>query len=361
MPKLFYFAEELAHSGYRYAVYTHDDTEFARKVAADAGARFIAGPAHRPTAGRMIRDIWNLIAKVRKSEIHHADLYVDYHYLAAIAYLLVLWAKRIPIILWCRGELVDWDHYTWQRIFFHLAIPLARLVVLKERYMPATLASAGLYDPAKTIELHNSIPVPAAERVLPFAEPEIRLLFLNSFKTWRNVGFCADVAACLRDRGVAFRVTIVGDKNASHGLTAEAAALSEKIERLALADRVTIAPFSDKPADYFSEHDVFLLPADLVFCNYALIEAMAWRLVPIVNAADDDHRLIVEEGRSGFGRALDAGAWADVIMALAADRKMAQAISSAARRRVIDRFSTKHMVSLYAERAGLRHGEMHQE
>ena len=354
MPKLFYFSEELAKLGLGHAIYTHDVTAESRAVAERFGAAFIAGPPHRKSVGRMLKDAWTLITQVRRRDYHHADLYCDYHILAAFMYLLILSAKGIPVVLWCRGELYDWPVFNWwQKLFFRVAIRLSRLVILKERYMIDTLTGAGIYAPEKTIELHNTVPVSGPAPGAAFGAPEIRLLFLNSFKLWRNVGFCADVAAALRDAGVPFRMTIVGDKGASQGLTAEAEALRGDIARLGLGDLVTVEGFSDDPLAYYRAHDLFLLPADLIYCNYALLEAMREGLVPLVSAKDADYRLIIEEGVSGYGRPLDAREWAGLIAQLAADREQARAMSVAAAARIRSHFSVDRMFRRYALNAGL--------
>jgi glycosyltransferase involved in cell wall biosynthesis len=354
MPKLFYFSEALGKLGYRYAVYTHDVSNESRAVAARAGAELIAGPPHRKSAGRMLKDAWTLWTSVRRRDYHHVDLYCDYHILAAFVYLLLLRAKGIPVILWCRGELYDWSDFTWwQKLYFRVAIPLSRLVILKERYMIDTLKGAGIYDADKSIELHNTVPLNDWHREAPFCEPEVRLLFLNSFKLWRNVGFCVDVAAAMREAGIPFRMTIVGDKNASQGLTDEGEALRSEIARLDLGDLVTIEGFSDDPLPFYRAHDVFLLPSDLIYCNYALLEAMREGLVPIVSSKDGDYALIVEDGVSGYGRPLEAGEWARLVAGLLADRAKAADMARAASERIRSHFSIDQVFRQYALRSGL--------
>lgn len=355
MPKLFYFGEELGKLGLGYAIYTHDVTPESRAVAARAGARFLAGPPHRKSIGRMVADIVRLVGTVRRRDFHHADLYCDYHILAALAYLLILWAKRIPVVLWCRGELYDWPVFSWwQKLFFRVAMRLAKLVILKETYMVGTLQGAGIYRPEKSIELHNSVPIDAWRRTRRADPTKLRLLYLNSFKSWRNVGFCVDVAAALRDRGIDFAMTIVGDKAASPGLVAEGDHLRSEIERLSLAGHVAVEGFSDDPRQFYADHDIFILPADLIFCNYALLEAMRDGLVPIVNNLDGDYQRIVEDGVSGFGCPLEARLWAEKVGLMAMDSARFAAMSAAAEARIRAHFSADHMFDLYARHSGLR-------
>jgi glycosyltransferase involved in cell wall biosynthesis len=354
MPKLFYFADELRRTGFGYAIYTQDDTPQSRATAARAGAAFIPGPPHRKSISRMLKDLWTFWRCIPRRGYHHADLYCDYHILAAFAYLLILWTKRIPIVFWCRGELYDWPTFSWwQRLYFRVGMPIASVVILKERYMAATLMRAGIYDERKTIELHNTIPLPEWRRERPFAHEEIRLLYLNSFKPWRHAPFCVDLAAALRDAKLPFTMKIVGDKGGSPDLIEEGRRVKEGIARHGLGDRVSVLPFADDPASYFEDADVFVLPAELIYCNYGLLEAMAHGLVPMVNSEDPDHALIVEAGVSGFAFPLDPQPWVVAIRHLIEQRDDARAMSCAARAQIERRFSTETAFARYATAVGL--------
>jgi len=358
MPKLFYFGDRLRPLGIGYTVYTHDVTAASRAHAEAAGAELIAAPPHRPGPWRLLRDLWTLIRRVKAADYRHAELYSDYHMIASLFYLLILRLKNIPVILWCRGELFDWPTFTWwERLYFHIAIPLARRVILKERYMIETLRGAGIHEESKTIELHNSVPVPRWERETPFPQETIRLLFMNSFKTWRNVSFCVELAVALRDSGIPFSMKIVGDKPAEPGLVEEARRLREGLAAHGLGELVTVHPFTDEPRPYYEQADIFVLPANVIYCNFGLLEAMAYGLVPVVNSRDHDFGLIIEEGVSGFGLPLVPDLWVDKIQGLAHRREEARAMSRAARARIRDRFSTAKMFDTYACAIGITDGE----
>lgn len=354
MPKLFYFSAWLRPLGIGYAVYTQDVTPVSRAYAEQAGAELIAAPPHRRSLWRMIQDAWTLIRRVKAADFRHAELYSDYHIIASFIYLLILRLKGIPVILWCRGELLDWPDFAWwQRLYFEVATRLSRLVILKERYMIATLQGAGIYEKRKTIELHNSIPLPSWQRETPFHEQPVRLLFMNSFKAWRHVLFCVDLAAALRDAEVPFSMKIVGDKADSPGLVEEGRRVRDAIAAHGLDTLVSVHPFTTAPRPYYEGADVFVLPATLIYCNYGLLEAMAYGLVPIVNSADGDYALIIEDGVSGFGLPLAPSLWVDKIRDMAHQRDKARAMSRAARSRIEERFSTAKMFESYARATGI--------
>lgn len=345
MPKLFYFADHLRALDTRYVVYTHERTEDAVRYAEKYGAEIVQAPAHRKSAWRMLEDAVTLFRATRDPSLVHAELYSDYHILASLMYFMVLRTRRVPVVLWCRGELYDWKHFSWwQRLYFRIVVPRASLVILKETYMRGTLEAAGIRA-ASVLELHNTVPLqPITE---PDESKEIRLLFLNMFKTWRNVSFLPEVAAALRRRGVPFEMSIVGEKSDSPGLVEEAQKLRAAVTAHGVADCVNVYPFSSNPSDHYRNADIFLLPANLIYCNYALLEAMSYGQVPLVNNADQDYRLIIEDAVSGYGLPLDAELWAARIAELASNRELHRSMSQSARRRIESQFSTSAAFDRY--------------
>lgn len=353
MPKLFYFSQLLGTLGYAYTVYSHDSDAVAQGYAAQAGATLAAGPPHVRSIRRMLKDLWTLWRLTGRTRFAHAEMYSDYHILASLGYFLVLRLRGIPVVLWCRGELYDWDDFQWwQRLYFHLVVPRARLVILKETYMRATLDKGGVRTRDNILELHNTVPLPPPSTPRDCAGP-VRLLFMNMFKTWRNVVFCADVAVALRRLGAPFSMAVVGDKTESDGLVTEGQKLREAIDRHGLGDCVTVHPFTTEPLAWYGGADVFLLPANLIYCNYALLEAMSHGLVPLVNSADADHARIVAHGVDGFGLPLEAKAWAEAIATLVRDPERARAMSAAARQRIERDYSSEQAFARYRAATGL--------
>lgn len=353
MPKLFYFSHLLRGMGCAYTVYSHDSDAVARGYADQAGATLAAGPPHKRSVWRMLKDLWTLWRLTGRTRFAQAEMYSDYHILASLGYFLVLRLRAIPVVLWCRGELYYWSTFKWwQRLYFRLVVPRAQLVILKETYMRQTLTDAGIRLRNNILELHNTVPVPRGIKPRACAMP-VRLLFMNMFKPWRNVGFCADIAAALKHMSISFRMDIVGDKTESDGLVDEGQRLRDAIARFGLSDSVTVHSFTNQTEEYLSAADVFLLPADLIYCNYALLEAMSHGLVPLVNSADSDHARIVAHGVDGFGLPLNAAAWAQAIATLVYDRERALAMSAAARQRIERNYSIDQAFARYRAATGL--------
>lgn len=357
MPKLFYFSEDFRNHGISYLVYTHDRTPQAVNYAAGYGAQILYAPPHKRSVVRLIRNWLRLFSKVSSKDIVHAELYSDYHMVASLGYFLIMRLKGIPVVLWCRGELSLWSSFAWwQRLYFHIVIPNAHLVVLKETYMRKTLESARVRTRDNLLALHNTVPLPSYSPK-PFSSAKLSLLFLNMFKPWRHVMFCVDIAAELKRRGFDFSMKIVGEKEIQDGsreLVEEAQRLRAAIARHQLEGYVTVLPFSDTPVKYYHEADVFLLPADLIYCNYALLESMSHGVIPIVNEADTDYREILEIGISGYAFPLKSEEWADQIVLLSQNRDTARTVSRNARRRIEEEFSTSGAFGKYWAALNLR-------
>ncbi|MEO6705248.1 MAG: glycosyltransferase, partial [Ginsengibacter sp.] len=64
-------------------------------------------------------------------------------------------------------------------------------------------------------------------------------------------------------------------------------------------ENLTIEEYTQVPSDYFKRAKFFVLPAEVVFANNALLEAMSYGVVPLVSN-QPGVELIVEHGRNGF-------------------------------------------------------------
>jgi glycosyltransferase involved in cell wall biosynthesis len=153
-------------------------------------------------------------------------------------------------------------------------------------------------------------------------------------------------AARVRERvpGVRFRLVGGTDRLASSGefyagLNDYERTIHELIAGLGLGDTVEVLPFTHQVEPFYAAAKLYLLPADLVFCNYALLEAMERGVPPIVSAdRDPNARRIVDHGVNGLVVPLDDAALADAIVELLRDEPRRQALGRAARARVVEEF-----------------------
>jgi glycosyltransferase involved in cell wall biosynthesis len=107
-----------------------------------------------------------------------------------------------------------------------------------------------------------------------------------------------------------------------------------------------------------SEHDVFVLPTRAEGFPVALVEAMAVGLVPVVSDLASGVREALDDGVEGLTAPIgDAGAFADAIASLHADRGRLERMSLAARRRVSSHHDIRDRVVDY-QRLFARHREL---
>jgi glycosyltransferase involved in cell wall biosynthesis len=244
------------------------------------------------------------------------------------------------------------------RYFIKQLIGAAAIVILKEKYMRGVLEENGLLQEEKTCEIHNAVDLPncapkaLSEAIVP------RLLFLNMFKPWRRAEFILEVARRLRTIRNQFHIDIVGDKAAYGILVEETNRLRSRISAYGLDANVSIHPFTSCPTTYYQRSHIFLLPADLVFCNYALLEAMSYGMVPYVSNVDHGYIQIITDDVSGYGLPLDADGWASKIHGVLSDPQKYAMLSANARNTVRQHFSARANYQYYAE-ALRRRGILH--
>jgi len=189
---------------------------------------------------------------------------------------------------------------------------------------------------------------------LPANLPEKReplVLFLNSFKAWRNPGIIVEAARIVLEKIPEARFDFVGStsqfRNYSPSDKVEGA-LRDQIHQLGLDEQVRVLPFTNEPQKYFARASVFVLPADLIFCNNSLLESMAMGVVPVV-ADVEGSSLIVETGVSGFIVERDPEHFAEKIIELLKDPVLCREMSLAARRKIeIDFNSARTARNLYS-------------
>ncbi len=110
-----------------------------------------------------------------------------------------------------------------------------------------------------------------------------------------------------------------------------------KIEALGLKDKIELKGFVRNAPELMSASKVFILPADVIYCNYALLEAMSCGCVPVV-ADGEGARLVVEDGVGGFIRPLSVSAFVDAVES-ALQPEMWERCSGNARRKIDEEYS----------------------
>ncbi len=349
MPKLFYFSNLMKANNYKYFVYTHDHSEFAKRCCNDFDVEILYAPPHKKSITRFVVDFFTFYKNLKKNSFNHIELFFDYHVFATFFYFIISRICKTPIITWCRGELYDWNEWPlWKKMVLKYVVRNSRIVVLKELYMKEVLDENKIYPKAE-LHLYNTVETLVKRKKLVEGKP-VRLLFLNMFKPWRHVDFCVEIAKELRSKKIDFCFDIVGENYTSQILIDEVINLKNKIIQNGLGEYMKVYEFTEKPHYFYEQNDIFILPADLIFCNYSLLESMNYGLVPIIYNKDKNHTIIVENGVSGFALELDSTKWAEIISNLAQDINYFHTMSINSNNRIKEKFSTDATIKKYLEK-----------
>jgi len=270
-----------------------------------------------------------------------AELYPD----SVIDMLLgvVIKVSRIPLVLNARGAEYDYvagRMNTRRRTAFRITYWLGDFVIYKEPYMPSFLAQVGKRHVAM---LPNAVNVPSLQRT--HEGQSCAFLFLNTLKSFRHPELCLEAFLLLCDElglncNSPIRLFVVGLPNARNSnaeAQTKARALSDAIRGRSVP--VELVEWTNEPSRWLSQADVLLLPADLVYLNYSLLEAMALGIPPIIQKAEAAEEIIAH-GEEGFVLPRDARIWAEH-MRLLLDPSLRGELGAAARRKVQSKFSVE--------------------
>lgn len=253
--------------------------------------------------------MWGALRSLWSFRPDNIELYLTGRMSLAYALLARIAGRRLIVFL--RGMELDekglvlWCHKA--------ALRLAGVVVAKEFNLVDD--ACGLRLGLKTHMLHNCVP-PAGITPAGYDGRDIDVLFVNTPRRMRNVLFLVDVIAELLARQPGLRVVMAGfavlDDRANLIEPDYQRQVLARIADMGLEGRIGLYGFVDGAAGLMARSRVFVLPADVVYCNYSLLESMSHGCVPVV-ADGEGASLIVEHGRNGMVCGLDVGAYADAV------------------------------------------------
>jgi len=272
--------------------------------------------------------------------VHHIELYTGCSNFIILEYWL---AKLfgIPVCIVERGALKDLNKRGFVgRVIRRYLFRYAAYVWIRELWMQRALQGIRSKD---CFFLSNTIDVPNKHNNRP--EKNIEFLWCNSLKSWRNPMWFID----------ALKQPVLLEKKAVLvGFLKNNASLQDQqqIIRASAPSNVELVDFT-QPEPYYLNSKFFVLPADIVFLNYSLLEAMAYGVVPIVSDVDGA-RQIVDDGENGFVVPHNKNAFCDALLHAASitdERYMI--MSKNARAKVIAQFSLSnwsvHLANYYSQ------------
>jgi glycosyltransferase involved in cell wall biosynthesis len=337
----------LAPYGCRFVVLTTNELGNSQAVAQGAENLEVVSADSANVRQSMLR---SLLRQLRSRRFDIAELYPS----SRLSFLLALLIKmhRVPLVIVARGE----EHYyltgkmsSAQARFFELTYRLADHVIYKETYMADMLARFGKRS---TWMLPNAVSIP--ERVQSHRQDRCHFLFMNTMKDFRHpeIPLQAFIEIC-RQRGLKadsdVRLKIagfLGDKTGHPELLANEARLRAMVEGLDAP--VDLHPWSDSPSEWLDDADVFLLPADVVFLNFTLLEAMSRAIPAIVQESDASGR-IIDHGSNGYILPREVEPWREHMMRFIDDSSLRERFGLSARERVIDSYSLDSYSRAYSD------------
>ena len=289
----------------------------------------------------LLANLVAFVSLIRSLRPVHIELY--HHHsepLTVMGQAMIGRLLGVPLVTVCTGgEILYWSqHGALKRLAVKLTLFLSKAVLIKETYMREFVQQHRICRVEKLQFVHKGVvvgPVPPT-----FENRPRTVLFLNTFKKWRHVDMIIRAVPQVLAKVSDAKFLLVGLVGRAHERSLQDLVLETRVE-----NAVTLLPFTKSPGSYFEASAVFLLPADVVFCNNALLEAMERGVPPIV-ADVPGAELIVEDGKSGLRVPQTEQALADAIIKLLTDEPFRLQLAKGARAKVVGEYDAQSKARL---------------
>lgn len=259
--------------------------------------------------------------------------------------------RGVPLVLTTHGTDVEQlRRARWIQPLARGAFAQARVVTCGSTYLRERLVESRAADSARL----RVIPMPVNPLFLAALEggvkPErvsgapLRILTVARLSRQKSIDTLLDALGILRARGLAARLTVVGDGDQRAALEQRARALNVEppVEFLGMR------PQSELPAHY-AGCDVFVLPSQREGLGLALAEALLGG-APVIAARSGGVTDIVRDGETGLlFPERDAGALAAALETYARDPERAARLAVNGRALVLERFTPARVAQQFLE------------
>lgn len=258
--------------------------------------------------------IYRFVKAIREEEPDYIDFY-DYSILTVI-FLLISKFFSVKSRLWLiGGELKnDISHLNkpsflnvafvnLKTLFTKLSVLCVDSILAKELHHVEDLHNLTPRMGRKTVLLYNCVPVKDVLHVRKFSELN-DFIHANAVIESRNVDKLIHGLNQLKHKGVGFDAALYGFNSIANDVYAERGVThSNNVLKLYhnynLVDCVSVHGFESDILSKFVNYKFFILFGDVIFANYALLEAMSQGLVPIVFPGNG-YEKIVKDGHNGI-------------------------------------------------------------
>lgn len=209
---------------------------------------------------------------------------------------------------------------------------LARIVdwvLYRELYMPEILLKNKVKQD-KLIFDPNKVKLKPLDS---YGRKKKNVLFLNGFKRWRNIELVIKSVKYVKIEIPDVKYYLVGARG-----EVELNYAFNFVKEEGVDDWVIIEEWTENPERYYENASVFVLPADLIYCNYSLLEAME-RGVPAIVADVEDANKIITHNKNGFLSQKDEVDIAKYIIMLLSNEELRQKMGMEARKTIENNFN----------------------
>jgi glycosyltransferase involved in cell wall biosynthesis len=252
----------------------------------DSYFRFKSGIFHR---------MWQVSTffKNNRKQIHHAEIYPGSRF--SFVYLLIALFFRVKVICVERGDLLYFKRGGYDmatRISMWFCYHFSSMVWYRELYMEAILKKMGIKN---LYFIHNAIDTTnlqnGEKKATTFENKKIDFLWVNRLIPERMSGWFVDIL---------HKEELAETHNVLAGMLSQTLYNEQqRYVQLNKPKNLELVDFIDDPTALYQNAKFFVLPAEVVFANNALLEAMSYGVVPvIVNSLG--YELLVEDGVSGI-------------------------------------------------------------
>lgn len=208
-------------------------------------------------------------------------------------YALIAKLFNVKLITILRGQ--EFNRTGFRFLGLKMALKLSDAIVAKEHNLIEKLSLLNLSS-SRINNLPNAIPLPKNH---PSTVRDIDILFLNSVRKERNVDLLLDAIYELVQLMPNLNVAITGfstlDESEQQVDPSYEKKILLKIQQMNLSNNVTPYGFVSNPEFFYLRSKIFVLPADVIFLNYSLLEAMSYKVAPVVCAGEGAKKIIEHE------------------------------------------------------------------
>lgn len=249
-----------------------------------------------------------------------------------------------------RGEVRADLRRKLKRIGLYLSLRISKAIIYKELHMKPFLVKWKVFG--KSHHLHNSVPICNEE----FQEKDIEVIYCNTIRKMRYPLLFLEAVNKLKKEGVVFNCVMMGYHSLEGNIDvpdieAEKQAL-DYILKNDLGDKVEILPFKKSSREYLKRSKIFILPSDVIYANYSLLEAMSYYSVPIVTRGNGAENIITNS-IDGYICDFNSDEIADTVKQLLSDPELFKGVSLQARSKIESSFSidawARKLLSIYNE------------